>query len=101
MRCIPLSRGIVLRRPGAGSLERCWKRRSALNLEETPMKSDGHGVSSVVGLQFEKNVANMTFHRVFTDIQSVSDNFVGAALGYELQNLDLSFGQGLFSSVLP
>jgi len=64
------------------------------------MKSDGHGVSSVVRPQFEKNVADMSFHSIFTDIQSVSDNFVGAALGNELQNLDLSLGQGLFGSVL-
>ena len=82
-------------------IDRCSKKDNALNLKETPMKSDGHGVSSVVRIQFEKNVADMSFNSVFTDIQPVGDNFVGAALGNELQNLDLSLGQGLFGSVLP
>src|SRR5215469_8077635 len=84
----------------AGSHYRRSKRDHALNLEETPMKSDCHSVSSVVRIQFEKNVADMSFHSIFTDIQPVSDNFVGAALRNELQDLDLSFGQGLFGSVL-
>src|SRR5215469_7796704 len=85
----------------AGSHYKCSQRDNALNLEETPMKSDCHSVSSVVRVQFEKNVADMSFHSIFTDIQPVSDNFVGAALRNELQDLDLSFGQGLFGSVLP
>jgi hypothetical protein len=82
-------------------MDRCSKKDNALNLKETPMKSDRHGVSSVVRIQFEKNVADMSFNSIFTDIQPVSDNFVGAALGNEPQNLDLSFGQGLFGSMLP
>src|SRR5215469_10254858 len=77
------------------------ERDNALNLEETPMKSDCHGVSSVVRIQFEKNVADMALHSIFTDIQPVSDNLVGAALGNELQTIDLSFGQGVFGSMLP
>src|SRR5215469_17077186 len=74
---------------------------SRLDLKETPMKSDCYGMSSVVRIQFEKNVADVSFYSIFTDIQAVSDNFVGGALGDEFQHLDLSLGQGLLRSVLP
>jgi hypothetical protein len=51
-----------------------------LNFEEAAMERDCHGVSSVVRFQLVKDIADMTFRRIFGNIQAINHDFIRAAL---------------------
>ena len=66
-----------------------------LNFEEPSMQSDSYGMSTVVRLQLEQNIGDMSFHRVLADMQAVRYYFVGAPLPDELQHFHFALRRGL------
>jgi len=65
-----------------------------LDFEVPAMDRDGDGMGAVVSFQFFQNIADMSLDSVLAYFKAICNDLIRAALGDELQNLDLSPRQG-------
>src|SRR4051812_14805788 len=62
--------------------------------QEAAADGDGGHVCAIAGAQLLRDSLHMCFHRLLGDPQSHADLAIRSSLRYELDNLDLTLGQG-------
>jgi hypothetical protein len=69
---------------------------SRLQFDQPFANGQNRGLGPVIHLQFVKDIANVVFYRLLTEIQIVGDFFVGLPVCDEAQDSDFAFGQIVF-----